>query len=81
MIAPGCGHQKRAVAKGLCATCYQRQRRRGLGVQPAKLLPGHVELHSKVPKATLKAIKAAAKSRGVTASDVVRATLLEAFGP
>lgn len=48
-----CG--RKARAKGLCGTCYQRQRRRDLGVKPAielgntmamtVLLPARIYMH------------------------------------
>lgn len=39
------GHRPTAtgmvVARGLCATCYQRRRRRNAGASPARRRPGH----------------------------------------
>lgn len=72
--------QKPERARGLCATCYQRKRRRGLGMKPMKTIGGKV-LQVMLPKGTSQKVAHAAELRGVSVSQVVRETLLKVFGP
>lgn len=73
-----CGNIARA--KGLCQTCYQRQRRRRLGIKPAKGLNVTETLVVRFPKSTLAKVKHAAELRGVTLSEIIRAALVKLYG-
>ena len=72
-----CGKPQRA--KGLCGTCYQRNRRRGQGVQPLKVVGGEI-VKARIPTMTARRIEHAADLRGVSVSEVIRQALLKAFG-
>jgi hypothetical protein len=73
-----CG--KEASAKGLCATCYQRQRRRKQGIKPAKNLNVKATVVVRLPKLTLAKVRHAAELRGITVSDIVRAAIVKLYG-
>lgn len=75
-----CGKPQRA--KGLCATCYQRKRRRGLGVKAIKKVSpqGSEMVRAVVPVGTAKKIAHTASLRGCGVSEVVRDILVRAFG-
>lgn len=72
-----CGNIARA--KGLCQTCYQRQRRRGLGAKPQKIIQGDT-IALRVPRRTLAKVRHDAELRGVTAADIIRAHLVKLYG-
>lgn len=72
-----CGKPQRA--KGLCLTCYQRNRRRALGVKPTKKVGGEL-VKALVPSTTARKIEHMATLRGCSVAEVVRSSLIKAFG-
>jgi hypothetical protein len=72
-----CGKPQRA--KGLCGTCYRRQKRRAAGVKPLKKVGGEL-VKALVPATTARKIEHAAILRGCSVAEVVRSSLVKAFG-
>jgi hypothetical protein len=75
-----CACGKEASAKGLCATCYQRQRRRKQGTKPQMTLNGCEPVTVKLKKVTLAKIRHAASLRGISVSEIIRAHLVKLYG-
>lgn len=74
---PDCGRERRIVARGLCLACYQRQRRRALGM-PAKLrLDAPVTISFNLPQATLDRVRRLSEREGVTQSEWLRRAVAE----
>lgn len=68
-----------AVAKSLCATCYQRQRRRGLGTKERKAFDDSRCLQVVVPGELADRIDKAANTSGQTVSEIIREILSHSF--
>lgn len=67
------------VAKSLCATCYQRQRRRGLGTKERKAFDDSRCLQVVVPGELADRVEKAAGKSGQTVSEVIREILSHSF--
>jgi len=71
------------AAKGLCGTCYQRQRRRAMGMKPKRTpLKGIARklVSCALPLSTYNRVSHAASLRGLTVSEVIREALIKRFG-
>jgi hypothetical protein len=60
------------IARGLCPTCYQRERRREQGARPALVLGDSELLRVKVPGELLEKVRRAADAAGLSIAAWVR---------
>jgi hypothetical protein len=67
------------VAKSLCATCYQRQRRRGLGTKERQTLDDSRCLQVVVSGELADRVEKAAHKSGQTVSEIIREILSQSF--
>lgn len=68
-------------AKGLCGTCYIRERRRKQGVRPAIKLENYTHLNVKVPTPTVERLRVCAQQQNVSLAAYVRGILVAATRP